>query len=323
MKIAVAGASGRLGRKFVQYCKKKKIPAIALVRSKNSLRFLPKKADCKLTDYSNPGNLKKSLEGITHIVNITGATDTTIPKKEMYNANMLATKRILDAAPPSLEKFIHISSIAVYGKNINGIADENYPKNPKDAYGKSKFEGEKLALLFKDKFNVIVLQPGIIYGKEFREGFYPILRNIKNKEMRIIGNGKNYVPLVHVDDIVNAIAKSVSAKINSGSTYILVATPSLTQLQLVETAAQMLGVDIPKKHISPMAAKFAIYAKMLWAKVSKKKHSLTGEMIDQLACNRLFSPEKAKKELGWKSTIPFKIGIEKVVMQFLDESKKG
>ena len=321
MKIAVAGASGRLGQSFVRKLVENNYDAVALLRSKSSMGKIPKGVSHRFVDYnSNTSDLKKTLEDISHIVNITGTSSTYLPESELEKANVGATKKLLEAAPSSLQKFIHISSVSVYGKHHDGIRDENSPKNADSAYAKTKLAGERVALSYKKNFSVIIIQPGMIYGPGFVGGFYPILRKILEGKMKLIGDGTNHIPLVHVDDVSNAILGALSAKVESGSTYLIVSEPQVTQTQLIDMAASSLGVSPPNEHADYNTMRILVGLKVFYDQLRGKKPSITMDMVDQLYCDRRFSSKKAAMELRFKPSISFKMGIEQVVNQFLREN---
>ena len=108
MIIAVAGASGRLGRNLVEKLVAKGYKTISLLRSKSSL--IPKGAIQRFVSYESGdiSDLKKTLEGVTHLINATGSPATYLSEKELELANVDTTKKLLEASPQSLKRFIHI-----------------------------------------------------------------------------------------------------------------------------------------------------------------------------------------------------------------------
>lgn len=320
MLIAVAGASGRLGRRFLLYCRQKGLPTLALLRSAQSAQSLPPETQYVVVGYEGSGGvheLMKALEGVSHIVNLTGSTDTTLFEDALFEANVVPTKALLEATPQTIERFVHVSSIAVYGKNPGGdIMDENSPKTPYSAYGRTKLDGEVVALSYSQKFPVVSLQPAIIYGPGFEDGFYPVLSALKNGRMQIIGDGKNRMPIVHCDDVADAIAKALTAPAPSGSCFVLTSEPVPTQNELVETAAKALNAPMPQKKASYGLSRAILSVSTFLSRFGGKRQTLTPEMLDQLYLDRPFTSRKALYSLGWKASIDFKTGVGQVVDEF-------
>ena len=64
-----------------------------------------------------------------------------------------------------VKQFIFLSSISVYGLDT-GVINEETPLNPRTHYGKSKLEAEqKLQKLADKTFNITILRPPMVYGK--------------------------------------------------------------------------------------------------------------------------------------------------------------
>ncbi len=205
MLIAVAGASGRLGRRLMAYFKRQRMPALALLRSRASISSLPKGTPYRLVHPETGYGLREALRNVTHIVNASGSIDTTLSERALFEANVATTSHLLSCAPPKLKRLVQISSIAVYGKHPAGIVDEHSPRRPDDAYSRTKLAAERLALDAAHRMPIVVVQPGIIYGPAFTAGFYPMLSGLASGQLAVIGKGNNHLPLVHVDDVVAGI----------------------------------------------------------------------------------------------------------------------
>lgn len=84
------------------------------------------------------------------------------------------------AKQSGINQFIFMSTMGVYGCESGYIKPETLP-TPKTPYAISKFEAEKLInQLADDHFNVAVLRPPMIYGKDCK-GNYPRLADMALK----------------------------------------------------------------------------------------------------------------------------------------------
>ena len=309
MNIAIFGSNGKLGRLLCFYLTKKGLKYSAIIRRESAKDLLPKNVQWQLAQNFN--QLRKVLADKEIIINCAGSADSSKTYLELYNANVQSTKDLLLAAGPKTKKFIHISSIAVHqiieGQRLN----ENSPLKPNTDYGKTKLLAEKEVLKYKNKFNVIILRPGMIYGPEFKEGYGEVLKKIKENKMPIIGDGKNYIPLIYYLDLLNAIYLTIKKQLPSGSTYIIVQQPQLTQEELFKIAAQKLKANHEFKKVHPFIIKLIL-------KITNSK-KLTPQMIDQLSKNRRFDCTKAQKELGWKPRTTHRENIFKIIDYFSKE----
>ncbi|MCX8163358.1 MAG: NAD(P)-dependent oxidoreductase [Candidatus Micrarchaeota archaeon] len=310
MKIAIFGASGRVGRNFSNFCLQKKLDFVAVTRNAQAKEILgsaiPFKTAQSVEEY------KKILEEVDCVVNLVGSTNFNLNYEQLYAANTKATEDILAAAKAaSIKKFVHISSIAVY-KTIKGIpTKENSSLEPNTNYGLTKLQAEKKVLSHSNDFEIVILQPAIIYGPDFREGFYPVLKKIKEEKMPIIGSGNNHIPLVFYKDLLEAIFLALKKKFKRPERFLIVQQPQLTQKELFVLAAKILN------------KKTNFYSIPLWlAKLGVGLNLFKGvnlQMLSQLSEDRIFDCSKAEKELGWRAKTSFEDGIKLVVKSFFNQ----
>lgn len=316
MLVAVAGASGRVGRRLLAELGRRRIPAVALLRARSSASKLPRGMPYHLVHFETGWGLSEALRGATHVVNLTGSTDTARGERALREANVAPTSHLLSCSPPTLARFVHVSSIAVYGQHLRQIADERSPRRPDTPYARTKMQGERAALEAARRFPVVVLQPGIIYGPGFEAGFFPMLGLLRAGRLSLIGNGDNHLPLVHVDDVVSGIIRALVANVPSGSVFILCGADHPTQKQALEMAAREMHVPPPMRHISPALARLAAHAHLLSRRLQHRPASVTPDIINQLAADRFFDIERARRALGWRPAISFKAGLKQVLAEF-------
>lgn len=322
MLVAVAGASGRLGLHVLHKLKARRMRCVALVRSRAAAQKLPKGMRFHLVDYSDVDSLARSLSDVTHIVNCTGSPDSSLSMHELLAANVLPTKALLLAAPNRLQRFVHISSIAVYGFNPKAGGDEFSPRRPDTPYGHSKLAAERLVLAQSHNRPVVVLQPGMIYGPNFHAGFWPVLRQISQGRLKLLGSGRNRLPLVHADDVAGAIICALGAPVHSGSVFLLVGPDEITQEAAMTAAAHELGVIAPQKRVSLHLARLFMHGHLFVRGLQGGSSSMTPELLHQMSSDRFFDCSRARTLLHWRPAVPFKIGLRQVVSQF-EASRRG
>ena len=128
-------------------------------------------------------------------------------KSRYYKVNCdLAYSVAKKAKSEKVKQFIFMSSISVYGGNHikdHMITNETIPK-PCNFYGGSKLQAEKKLLTLEDTlFQIIILRPPMIYGKESK-GNYPILAKIA-KNTPIFPKIKNSRSMLHIDNLCEFI----------------------------------------------------------------------------------------------------------------------
>ncbi|MFA6530132.1 MAG: NAD-dependent epimerase/dehydratase family protein [Candidatus Micrarchaeia archaeon] len=297
--IYVTGASGRLGREVM-----KKIPeAVALVRKPAGFQRQI------IVDYDYLEGLKETLRDAKVIIHLAGSMDFG-NEKELRKANVGITRHIVNAAPAGA-KIILASSISVYGKRIANLpANERTRTNPDSAYAKTKLEAEKIVT--NERGNSIVLRIGTIYGPKIAD-YYRVLSMIEHGKMKTIGDGKNHVPFVHIEDAARAIAGAVKAR---PGIYV-VCGGNLTQEEIYSIAAKELKVTPPKAHVPVEVAMAAVQVEEIKARIFGKKPKITREHVSVLSSDRIFDYSKAKGALGFRPR-----ALARGIMEMVAEYKK-
>ena len=111
----------------------------------------------------------------------------------------------------NVKKIIHISTDEVYGEVLNGKSNERSKINPTNPYSASKAAAEIIinSYRFHNPTKIVIVRGNNIYGiRQFPEKLIPacILSLIKNKKIRINGNGKHLRCYLSALDFANAIA---------------------------------------------------------------------------------------------------------------------
>ena len=294
MTTYITGATGRLGRIVLE-----KTDAIPLVRKPSGFK------NEIVTDFSEV-QLKEILSDADCILHIAGSIKTW-NKKALQDANVGLTRKIVEASPVNCH-IVFAGSITVYGKKMKQVpANEKTPPNPDTEYARTKYEAEEYV---KKKKSHCILRIGVIYGSAFQD-YFLILKMIEKGRLKILGNGKNRISFVDVEDVAEVFPKAMKKQ----GTYIL-SGPAATQKEIYKFAADALGVMPPTQHISPAIAGMFARAEEL-----KGNPKITQEHISILAADRAFDYSKAEKELDF-SPRSIKKGIEEMVFEYKAKKPK-
>jgi len=291
-RIFITGATGRLGRAVLR-----RLPgAIPLTRGPSDL------PGAIIMDPS-PGRLEETLRDASVLIHLAGSMDTLDPEG-MRKANVDLTRRLVEAMPKGC-RIILASSISVYGKRPGKTpADESTPIAPDSAYSRSKAEAERIVSSCQGH---VILRIGTIYGPRYPD-YAKVVSMIRSGKMRIIGRGENRVPLVHVDDVADAL---VSALEKGEGMYVIAGEP-LSQRRIYEIVARSIGCPVAKAHIGYGLAMLLSSARELAHTLGGRRPTLTAEHIAVLGSDRVFDCSKARRELRFRPR-PLEEGIEEMI----------
>src|SRR3990167_2566945 len=213
MRISVTGSKGFIGELLVKVLK---VPLENQWDTKTATEqnlVLPKARE----------DISKSSDVIIHLAAISGVKACEDNPKEAYAFNTNATIELAKAAKKAgVKRFIFASSSAVYGETSRFLIDETHPKNPRNVYGRTKSEAEKVWTLEDDNFEIIITRKSNVYGHGMRFKGETVLDNfisnyLANKDIQIQGTGSQRRDFVHIMDVTRLYAKlSTLEKVRSG-----------------------------------------------------------------------------------------------------------
>lgn len=300
MKILVTGASGFIGKKLVkELVKSHKVDC--LVRKTSNVKGLEK---CNLIygDVTDLGSLKKikDYDVVFHLVGVGGLSAVSDKEyKKFMRVNSEGTKNLLEVLKDrKVKKIIVFSSTAAMGV-FSGIKNENSECRPESFYQKSKYEQEKVAKSYN--LPVMILRPSMVCGYGDKSELNMIVKFIKKGVVPIFGNGKNNIPLVHVDDVVNA-GLVLMNKGEIGKTYIVTNKDSVGLEVLIKKLSKLMNKKITIIKIPKFIAKFFAFFVEGFFKIIKRHPIITVKRIDSISSDRNFDISALEK-LGYKQKI--------------------
>jgi len=316
--VLVTGATGRIGSLLCAKLASKGYSVRAFVQKKNSIRG--KNIVEFEGDVLDVESINAAAKGADAIVHLAAIIDSSAPRKTLFDVNVQGTKNVLAAAPAGC-KFVYASSVSVYGRSLPRIANENTPAKPSTEYGMSKYLAEAAVLCAADRLQVSSLQFGVVYGAGFEEGYFSVFKMLQKGKMKIIGDGENTIPFVHVHDAVDAILKAIERK--TPSQIYLIVGEGKTQKELLEMAAKELGVAPPTSHIEKNTACLLAKANDVFSKIAGKKSSLNFDAIEMVSSHRAFEVKRALHELGWKAKVKLREGVKEMVGEYLRKTGRS
>lgn len=258
MKVLITGGSGAIGMALTKALLDKGIEVTHLSRQKNS------KAGVKtyVWDYKRNYLEEGALEGVTHIVHLAGAgiadKPWTMARKRIIVKSRVLTARLLlnkiKEQGKHLDKFISASAIGYYGAiTTDQILDEDSPRG-EDFVAECCVQWENQAKQFESICNVTIIRTGIVLTKH--EGALAKLESsIKRGMGAPLGSGNQYMPWVHIDDMVGIYEKAIIDKEFIG-TYNAVASQHVNNTEFTHQVARALGKKIRLPKVPAFMLKF-------------------------------------------------------------------
>lgn len=163
----------------------------------------------------------KDLEGFEAVVHLAELSNDPLGENSpnvTYDINHLGSVNLANLAKKAgVKRFVYTSSCSVYGVSDEEFVDEESPVDPQTAYAKCKILVETdVSGLADDDFCPSFLRNATAFGASPRMRFDIVLNNLAGlawttKKIAMTSDGSPWRPLVHVQDICNAILSVLEA----------------------------------------------------------------------------------------------------------------
>ncbi len=159
-------------------------------------------------DIRNKALVDRAVEGADFVVHTAAALPLYSPD-DIYTTDVVGTRNVLDASlRHGVERFVHVSSTAVYGIPDHHPLYETDRLEGVGPYGQAKIQAEMICLEYRAKGLVVpIIRPKSFVGPE-RLGVFDLLFDwaYTGHNFPMIGSGNNRYQLLDVEDLCDAIA---------------------------------------------------------------------------------------------------------------------
>ena len=272
-------------------------------------------------DVRDWSSLRKAAPGKDVIFHCAGKVAPAGRWVDFLEVNVLGTERVIQAAlEHGVRRIVHVSSIGIYGPQSTGVIiseDDGYDPNPgaRGFYTRSKIEADRIALWYAHEraAPVTVIRPATIYGPGGKEGL--VRAGVRLGRLNVVfGDGSNLLPLVYVDNVVDALVLAASNETAYGRAYNIVDDDEVSQRMYVERMGQALGLRQSTVYL-PLPA-----VRMLAAAADLARAALRGRRSPQGLFHRIsrslqrvmYDTSCAKQELAWRPRVSFEEALKRM-----------
>lgn len=295
MKILITGVYGVVGSDLCSELSKDH--EIIGIGRKNEYNGCSKYYSCDITETEKIEEIlmkNKDLDIIIHCAALAHSKGTDLSYNRFMKVNYEATKYFVDLSNKilNLKNFIFVSTISVYGEEINkDIYLEGDNLNPKSPYAVAKKKSEDyIAENYNRNYSIIRLAP--VYSKNF---LLNIERRTKIKgKLYKVGKGDNKLSLCNIKNIYQAVDYIVNNwSVEKNSIYNISDKKEYTYDELVRFMGDITPIVIPK---------FLMSILYNVNKISLKKQFIHENTI-KLITDNIYSSDKIRSKADFKYTI--------------------
>jgi len=236
----VTGASGSLGRAVVKRLRDDGHEVRVFVRR------IPEQpqdgVEYVFGNLGDPAAVDRAVKGVETVIHCGAAMKGGWP--EHKGGTVVGTQNVIDACNRhGVKQLVHISSMSVVdwaGSVGKGAVSEGANLEPRPdergAYTRAKLEAERLVVAAAQAgLPCVILRPGQIFGGGIPLINGAVARNAGGRWL-VLGDGTLELPLVYIDDVVDAIAAAIDKRLVRGEVIQLIDDEHLTQRDVLALA---------------------------------------------------------------------------------------
>ncbi|HEY1509424.1 MAG TPA: NAD(P)-dependent oxidoreductase [Solirubrobacteraceae bacterium] len=310
MRVFITGASGFIGRALCERyaADGHEVRGCDLVSDPDR--------DVVGGDVAEPGPWQDHAAGCELVIHTAANVSLRLERREqMWRANVLGTANALEAAQRAgAQRFVHFSSVTVFGLEFPDGVDERYPvHNTFIPYPDSKIASEQVVLQahLDERVPCTVLRPGDVYGPRSRAWALVPAELIRRRRFMLPGRGKGIHSPVFIDNLVDGVALAAASSEAAGQVFTLSDGIGVPCREFFEPYAKLIGrrlVVMP----TPIVLGAAAVAQRL-ARFESGDNDVNPEATRYMLRRGTYSIDKARKVLGWEPRVGLHVGLERTI----------
>lgn len=323
MKIAIIGGSGFIGTQLITLLKKNAGLSLVNIDKNQSPLF----ASCtQLANVLDEQALVQALKGVDVVVLLAAEhRDDVSPVSSYYEVNVQGMRNTLAAMEANgVKRIVFTSSVAIYGLNKDN-PNEEFPADPFNHYGKSKWEAEQVLQEWHKRhpdWNVNIVRPTVVFGEGNRGNVFNLLNQIANGKFMMIGKGDNQKSMTYVGNIVAFIQFLIEEKKEGYQVYNYGDKPDFTTKDLVFHTGAILGKNIPTLRIPYWLGMCGGYGFDLLAFLTRRKLNISSVRVKKFCAVTKYDSTKALS-LGFNPPYPLEEGVRRMLKEEFGNKGEG
>ena len=262
-------------------------------------------------DVSEPGPWQDHATGAELVIHTAAIISFGGEFERFWRINTVGARNAIDAAVRAeADRFVHLSSIVVFGVDYPDGADESRPVKPTGApYTDTKVAAEQAVLgaHAAGEIPCTIVRPGDVYGPGSDPWLLRPLEAIKSGGFAL---PDGVVTPVYIDDLVDGVVLAASEPRAAGEILTLTDGTKVDNRSFFEPYHRWLGKGEPRILPAPLL-KAATWPVAKVAQLRGTDTDLTPATMEYFTRRNGYSIEKARELLGYEPKVSFEEGMER------------
>jgi nucleoside-diphosphate-sugar epimerase len=311
--VLVTGAGGFVGSHLALDLARDGILVRALDQHLERVRGLesPGRFELHEGDVTDPTLLERALEGVDTVYHLAAAhLGVSAGEAEFRRVNVDGLRTLIDrASSAGVRRFVHCSTVGVFGRIDDPPADETTPCRPDLVYERTKLAGEAVVLqaVRDGGFPAVVLRPVWVYGPGCPRT-EKLFRTIGKGSFVVAGSGEGRRHCVYIRDMVRAFRLAARADAALGQVIIVGDARPVTVRELVDTIARIAGARPPRSVPLGLLTAAGTLAELLFRPLGKEP-PISRRTLKFFTANTAFDIARARDLLGYEPEFDLQRGL--------------
>ncbi len=331
-RILVTGANGFLGRYVVAQLLAQKgadYSIRCLVRVGSQLNGLdPNKVEIVRASLDDANAIPGVLDSVDIVVHLAASKGGS--PMGMFAETVVSTEKLMSCiANSGVRKLVFCSSFSVYGSSqlpTGATFDENCPVEPKpnqrDPYAWCKYYQERWIKSHAKNIDLVIVRPGVIYGEDQGLLSPRVGMQLPGLPIFLKIGGRAKVPLTHVDNCADLIAKAALMDSVRDDVFNAVDDDCPTQREYLALYEEHIGKIKNKLPLPYPLFLFASWSYNLLHRLSNGNFPAIFSAYKTRSMYRRFefTNAHAKTVLGWTPCIPLQDAMKESAAFIRDQA---
>jgi nucleoside-diphosphate-sugar epimerase len=325
MNVLVTGAGGFIGSHLVEDQLKKGRKVTALDLDFSSLNGSAAHGQLqKITgDIRNKELMECALARVDVVFHLASAhLSLTTSEKDYWDINVTAAKDLVDLCRTSgVKRFVHCSSVGIYGDVVDAPANEESSCAPDLVYDRTKLAGEQSVTRFYQEtgYPISIIRPVWVYGPRCPRT-NKLFKSIGRQRFPMVGAGRNLRHCIYISDLIDAFELCATRDEAVGQTFIFGDEAAVTVAQLVNEIALVMNVAPPKVKIPLKLARPLCSITESVFRVVGREPPLSKRTLEFFTRNTNFDITKAKRLLDFVPRVKLHDGLTRTYQYIVENS---
>jgi nucleoside-diphosphate-sugar epimerase len=300
-RVLVTGASGFIGSHVAERLLAQGGTLRLLVRRPERVAAMAAAgAEIHTGDLTAPASLGGCCEGIDVVFHAAAWIGTPYARAAAWQANVDGTRAVMaEARRAGVRRFVHLSSIAVYGPIRTGVVTETRALGGAvELYGESKIAAEDAARdAAGDDVELVVTRPGMVYGPRSRAWTVRLIRWIADGRPAMVAGGHGYARPIFIENLVDALVLCATVPEAAGQAFTLI-DENMRWRDYLHHYAQMVGRR--PRSVSYAVSWLIALTDETRALMTRRPPRIRRAALGYAVSHAVLSTDQAHRVLGWR-----------------------